>query len=72
MEIEKSTRPLTMNFIRKELQKLGNYDEEIAYYVWHYTNGRKEEANEYIQPLKKENQMRIDQGIYNPEPQNKM
>lgn len=54
-------RPLSLDYVRKELQKIGNPAEELIYYVWHLSNGRKEQAQDYIKPIMIENKMRLEQ-----------
>lgn len=63
MEVDEPTklRPMTLDFVRKELRKLGNPPEELVLYIWNLSNGKKEEANEYMKAIHLENQMRIEQ-----------
>ena len=59
-------RPMTLDYVRKELQKIGNPQEELVYYIWHLSNKREQEAQDYLRPLISENKMRLEQLQYQP------
>ena len=50
-------RPMTLDYVRKELQKIGNPAEELVYYIWHLSNKRRSEEHTSELPVTSRSRM---------------